>query len=83
MMKCSPEQRKVLQENYSWEGRKQAMKRMYESLQLADLYWEYERSRTVEIDGLIANIDEDDGPRNEVFTHFFDKVSKIGKPGLS
>ncbi|EKG15848.1 Polyprenyl synthetase [Macrophomina phaseolina MS6] len=77
--KCSPEQRKVLEENYGRDGHENEVKKVYEDLQLAKLYWEYDERRAREIGDLIAGIDERSGLKKEIFGEFLSKVYKIGK----
>lgn len=77
--KCSPEQRKVLEEHYGRDGQEQEVKKVYEDLQLAKLYWAYDERRSREIGNLIAGVDESGGLKKEVFGEFLSKVYKIGK----
>ncbi|KAL1617271.1 Farnesyl pyrophosphate synthetase [Neofusicoccum ribis] len=79
MANCTDEQRKVLEENYGRNGKENEVKKVYEDLQLAKAYWEYDAKQAKEVGDLIANIDESDGLRKEIFSDFLSKVYKIGK----
>ena len=81
LKRASPEQRKVLEENY---GRKDQacearVKELYNELQLEKVYQEYEESRVGEIKDLISKIDESEGLKKEVFEEFLRKIYKRSK----
>ncbi|KIY45268.1 farnesyl-diphosphate synthase [Fistulina hepatica ATCC 64428] len=74
---ATPEQRKILDENY---GRKDAqcearVKALYEELKLADVYAEYEKDVTGKIRALVDQIDElKDRLKKDVFLVFLGKI---------
>ena len=77
----TPEQRKVLEENY---GRKDkaaeaAVKKLYDDLQLEQRYKDYEEKRVGEIREMIAKVDESEGLKKEVFETFLAKIYKRSK----
>lgn len=80
---ATPEQRKVLDENY---GRKDAqceqkVKDVFnaENIDLKAKFADYERQSYDRIHALIQNIPEDSGLKRSVFVTFFDKVYKRSK----
>lgn len=78
---ATPEQRKVLDENY---GRKDkaneaVVKALYEELKLEQIYKDYEEKRVGEIKKLIDNIDESEGLKKTVFEGFLAKIYKRSK----
>ena len=79
--RASPEQRKVLDENYGQkDGAKEAeVKKIYEQLKISDVYTEYEEKKVAEIRQLIANVDEKAGLKKEVFEAFLKKIYKRSK----
>ena len=78
---ASPEQRKVLDENYGRkDGEKEAkVKEAYHQLKLDEVYREFEEERVKEIKGLIAQTDESQGLKKEVFESFLGKIYKRSK----
>jgi farnesyl diphosphate synthase len=81
LAKASPEQRKVLEENY---GRKDGtmekkVKEVYHELKLDQVYQEFEESRVQEIRKLISQVDETEGLKKDVFESFLQKIYKRSK----
>lgn len=79
--RASPEQRKVLDENYGQkdEAKEAEVKKIYEQLKISDVYTEYEEKKVAEIRQLIANVDEKAGLKKEVFEAFLKKIYKRSK----
>ncbi|AGO12237.1 AaceriAEL122Wp [[Ashbya] aceris (nom. inval.)] len=78
---CSPEQRKVLDENY---GRKdpqceERCKQIFYDLKLQDVYERYEEQVAARLRERIGQIDESRGFRREVLYSFLDKVYRRKK----
>lgn len=77
----TPEQRKVLEENYGRKDKEKeaVVKKLYDELQLEQRYNEYEEKRVGEIRSLIAQVDESQGLRKGVFEAFLAKIYKRSK----
>lgn len=78
---ATPEQRKILDDNY---GRKDptkeaAVKKLYGELNLQQIYKDYEEKRVGEIKKMIAEVDESEGLKKEVFESFLSKIYKRSK----
>ncbi|WPH03837.1 ERG20 farnesyl diphosphate synthase [Acrodontium crateriforme] len=78
---CTPEQRKVLETNY---GRKDKaceakVKTLFDELNLKEKYEQYEEARVTEIKQKIAELDESEGLKKEVFEEFLRKIYKRSK----
>lgn len=78
---ATPEQRKILDENY---GRKDTeketrVKEVYRELKLDEVYHNFEEKRVKEIRELIAQVDESQGLKKEVFESFLGKIYKRSK----
>ena len=78
---CSPAQRQVLDENY---GRKDAacekkVKALFQELELERRYQEYEERIVGELRRKIADLDESEGLKKEVFEEFLRKIYKRTK----
>ncbi|ROW06107.1 hypothetical protein VMCG_04665 [Cytospora schulzeri] len=78
---CTPEQKKILEENY---GRKDkeceaVIKKLYNDLNLEQMYLDYEEKVVGEIREKIAKIDESEGLKKEVFEAFLSKIYKRSK----
>ena len=79
---ASPEQRKVLEENYGRMDSEKEMrvKEIYEAIGLRERYRIYEASLKEQIEAMIAEIPEPEGNvdggvlKREVFTSFFHKI---------
>jgi farnesyl diphosphate synthase len=81
LTKVTPEQRKVLEENY---GRKDSaneakIKQLYNELNLEQAYRDYEEERVSQLRESIANIDSSEGLKPEVFEAFLKKIYKRQK----
>jgi farnesyl diphosphate synthase len=77
----TPEQRKLLDENY---GRKndeseRKVKELYHQLKLQDVYHEFEEERVAKLKEMINAVDESDGLKKEVFEEFLRKIYKRSK----
>lgn len=78
---ATPEQRKILDENY---GRKDStkeavVKKLYNEMNLQQVYLDYEEKRVGEIKKLIAEVDESEGLKKDVFNSFLSKIYKRSK----
>jgi len=78
---CTPEQRKILDTAY---GRKDSeleakVKAIYDELQLAQVYKNYEERVVKELLEKIATVDESEGLKKEVFDAFLSKIYKRTK----
>ena len=77
----TPEQRKVLEENYGQKDstKEAAVKKLYDELKLEQLYQEFEEKRVAELRELISKVDETEGLKKEVFETFLAKIYKRSK----
>lgn len=77
----TPEQRKVLEENYGRKDKDKeaAVKKLFDELQLEQRYKDYEEKRVGEIRELIAKVDESEGLKKEIFEAFLNKIYKRSK----
>jgi farnesyl diphosphate synthase len=77
----TPEQRKVLEDNYGQKdkGKEAAVKKLYGELKLEQIYKDYEEKRVGEIKQKIAAIDESEGLKKTVFDSFLAKIYKRSK----
>jgi farnesyl diphosphate synthase len=78
LKRCDSSQRQVLEENY---GRKDAaceakVKALFDELDLERVYKEYEESRVKDLRKKIADVDESEGLKKEVFEEFLRKIYK-------
>ncbi|EEP79117.1 farnesyl pyrophosphate synthetase [Uncinocarpus reesii 1704] len=81
LLRCSPEQRKVLDESY---GRKDKdleakVKVVFNELDIVQVYRDFEEEQVGKIRGLIAAIDESEGLKKGVFESFLAKIYKRDK----
>lgn len=78
---ATPEQRKVLEENYGHKDKTKeaAVKKLYDELQLEQRYKDYEEKVVGEIWEKISALDESDGLKKEVFEAFLAKIYKRSK----
>jgi len=78
---ATPDQRLVLEQNYGRKdaAKEAAVKKLYNELKLEDVYKDYEEKRVGEIRGLIANVDESEGLKKQVFEAFLSKIYKRSK----
>lgn len=79
--RASPEQRKVLDDCYGQkdEAKEAEVKKIFKQLNLSDVYAEYEEKKVAEIRQLIANVDEKEGLKKELFEAFLKKIYKRSK----
>ena len=77
----SPEQRKVLDENYGRkDGEKERkVKEVYHELKLDEVYRTFEEARVKELREKISEVDESQGLKKEVFESFLGKIYKRTK----
>ncbi|PFH60739.1 hypothetical protein XA68_10447 [Ophiocordyceps unilateralis] len=77
----SPEQRKLLDENYGRkdDAKELAVKRLYDELKLKEHWEAYEEKRVSELRLMISQVDESEGLKRDVFTAFLDKIYKRSK----
>lgn len=77
----NPEQRQLLDECYGQkdDAKEAKVKQLYKELQLESRYQSYEDKRVGELRELIANVDESEGLRKEVFESFLSKIYKRSK----
>ena len=76
--RATPEQRKVLEENYGRkdEQNEAKVKALYAEMRLEDVYKKYEEQEVDKIKGLIDRVDESEGLKKDVFTSFLQKIYK-------
>ena len=81
LKKVTPEQRKVLQDNYGQKNKECELriKQLYDELELEKIYKEYEEARVGELREKIAAIDESSGMKQEVYAEFLRKIYKRSK----
>lgn len=77
----TPEQRKVLEENYGKKDQEceAKVKKLYDELDLKGKYEAYEEKRVGEIKKLIEGVDESEGLKKSVFEGFLAKIYKRSK----
>ena len=78
---ATPEQRKVLDDNYGQkdDAKEAKVKKLYKELKLESRYQEYEEKRVGEIRQMIASVSGSEGLRKEVFESFLSKIYKRSK----
>jgi farnesyl diphosphate synthase len=78
---ATPEQRKVLEENYGQKNKEKeaAVKKLFDELKLEQRYQDYEEKRVAEIRSLIDKVDESEGLKKSVFESFLGKIYKRSK----
>lgn len=81
LKRCTPEQRKILEENY---GRKDSakeakVKELFEELNLKKVYTDYEDEKVANIKDKIEAVDESEGLKKSVFEAFLAKIYKRQK----
>ena len=79
LARCSAEQRRVLDDNYGQDGREERVKEVYRALGLEEVWREYEEGMVKEIRRLIAEVDESEGLKREIFEGFLMKIYKRSK----
>ena len=77
----TPDQRRVLEQNYGHKdkAKEAAVKKLYDDLNLAQRYHDYEEERVGAIRTMIAGIDESEGLKKEIFEAFLAKIYKRSK----
>lgn len=81
LQKATPEQRKLLEENYGQKdsAKEAVVKKLYNELELESVYQVYEEKIVAEIRAKIQAIDESEGLKKEVFDEFLRKIYKRSK----
>lgn len=81
LQRATPEQRKVLEENYGHKNKakEMAVKKLYDEMELEQVYKDYEEKRVTEIREMIATVDESEGLKKTVFESFLGKIYKRSK----
>jgi farnesyl diphosphate synthase len=81
LKKVTPEQRKVLEDNYGQkDSEKEAkVKALYHELELAKFYEQWEQERVDDLRAKIDTVDESEGLKKEVFETFLMKIYKRSK----
>lgn len=81
LKRCSPDQRKLLHENYGRKNKdcEREVKLLYDELGLEAVYREYEDCKVNEIRNMISAVDEGDGLNRLVFEAFLNKIHKRTK----
>lgn len=77
----TPEQRKVLEENYGRkdDAKEKVIKQLFDELNLEQHYLDYEEKFVKDIRARIANIDESEGLKKSIFEAFLAKIYKRTK----
>lgn len=77
----TPEQRRILEENYGRKdkAKEAVIKKLYDDLNLEQRYKDYEEKVVGEIRQKIAQIDESEGLKKEIFEAFLGKIYKRSK----
>ncbi|KAI1816700.1 terpenoid synthase [Poronia punctata] len=78
---ATPEQRKILEEHYGKKDKahEAEVKKLYNDLNLAQVYHDYEEKTVGELRTKINQIDESDGLKKEIFEVFLSKIYKRSK----
>ncbi|KAF1936999.1 terpenoid synthase [Clathrospora elynae] len=81
LKKVTPEQRKLLEENYGQkDAQKEAkVKELYHELKLKEFYEQWEEERVTDLRAKIDKVDESEGLKKEVFEAFLKKIYKRSK----
>ena len=81
LKKVSPEQRKLLEDNYGQkDSQKEAkVKELYHELKLQEFYEQWEEERVTDLRAKIEKVDESEGLKKEVFEAFLKKIYKRSK----
>jgi farnesyl diphosphate synthase len=81
LKKCTPEQRKVLEQNYGQKdsAKEAEVKKLFNELQLESVYQKYEEERVGELREKISKMDESEGLKKSVFEEFLRKIYKRSK----
>jgi len=72
---------KILEDNYGQKDseKEKAVKKLYDELNLEQIYKEFEEKSVGEIKARIANLDESEGLKKTVFESFLSKIYKRTK----
>ena len=78
---CTPEQRKILEDNYGRKDKDKELKvkAVFAELKLEQRYLDFEEAEVKRIKGLIGQVDESKGLKKEVFDSFLNKIYKRSK----
>ncbi|KAI1084163.1 terpenoid synthase [Whalleya microplaca] len=78
---ATPEQRKTLEDHYGKKDKahEAEIKKLYNELKLEQLYQEYEEKSVADLRRKIAQLDESEGLKKEVFETFLSKIYKRSK----
>ncbi|GAB7329152.1 hypothetical protein MBLNU13_g00978t1 [Cladosporium sp. NU13] len=81
LKKVTPEQRKLLEQNYGQKNKdcEAKVKELFNELDLEKDYKEYEEARVTELREKIAAVDESSGMKQEVYSEFLRKIYKRSK----
>jgi farnesyl diphosphate synthase len=81
LKKVTPEQRKLLEQNYGQKNKEceAKVKELFNELDLEKDYKEYEEARVTELREKIAAVDESSGMKSEVYSEFLRKIYKRSK----
>ncbi|KAH7134977.1 isoprenoid synthase domain-containing protein [Dendryphion nanum] len=81
LQKATPEQRKILEENYGQkDSTKEAkVKELYHELKLAEFYEQWEEERVADLKAKIDKVDESEGLKKDIFEAFLKKIYKRSK----
>lgn len=81
LAKASPEQRKVLDENYGRKDKEmeKRVKAVFDELKFEQVYLDYQDQIVEKIRGMIAGVDEGEGLKKTVFQSFLEKIYKRTK----
>lgn len=78
LKRASPEQRKVLEENYGRKDKAMELevKRVFDELKLDEVYRAFEEEKVAKLREMIAKVDESEGLKKEVFELYLGKIYK-------
>lgn len=81
LKKVTPEQRKILEENYGQKNSEceAKVKALYHELKLAGFYENWEEERVADLRAKIEKVDESEGLKKEIFEAFLKKIYKRSK----
>lgn len=81
LKRANKQQREVLEKNYGRKdaGMEKEVKRVYEELKLEEVYREFEEEQVAKLRKMIAEVDESEGLKREVFESYLSKIYKRSK----
>ena len=81
LVRCSPEQRKILDDNYGRKEKEKELrvKQLFAELNIEQVYKDFEEERVAKLRETIAQVDESEGLKKEVFEVFLKKIYKRSK----